>query len=191
MYWNIEAKSCFNLNQLCQSYKIIGEYHYAAIIPFGFHGIHGTAALYFCAEPAQKQTFPTGSAPLKLICREGTWIAGEASGIFPVSLQWWIWTSWRRRRGCTVAPRATSRCRWGRSWKGRTPSSGRCVCWWNAVVETVPVVSRAATSANVCQQKSPKSTTRYALFLNFRVWKHWKPVRVFIFNKMNAPTLII
>lgn len=142
----------------------------------------------FMLKPAQTWTFPMGSALLKLICHEWTWITNVESTVLSVSLQWWIWTSWRRRLGCTAALLATSRCPWGRSWRERTPSSGRCVCWWNVVVETVPAVSRAAMSANACQPKSPKNTMRYAPFLHLHVWKCWKPVKEF--TKMNAPVFI-
>lgn len=39
----------------------------------------------------------------------------------------------------------------------------------------MPVVTRAAMSANVYQQKSPKNTMRY-------VWKYLKPIKGFIFT---------
>lgn len=52
MYWNISAKSCFKWNQLCQSYKIMGEYYCAAIIPFEFHGVHGTVLDLHKSEPS-------------------------------------------------------------------------------------------------------------------------------------------
>lgn len=193
IYWNIVAKAClFNLNQFFQGYKITGEYSCTTVIQFSCHGIHLTAVLYLCAEPvspAQKWTFLKGSALLKLVYHNevGLWIRKAP---LCLSLQWSISTSSRRRCGSIVVLLATSPCHWGRSWSELTPSSGHCVFWSNAVVETVPVVIRVAMSASVYQQKSPKNIMRYALFFTFVCLEIAKANQGIYFYYRNKPMLM-